>query len=155
MCSVFIAFLLVGWGGVKHTVYTITLVVFWADWTLIHRASLFRLTTDDGLYPRNAFCVFRMNTCSGYLPTKRGKKLEGACANTAKSFRAEYQSLHLRELSKFPTDEGRWSHRRTKWRNHYVFVRLSTGAPSPFSIVCMWFIRTVIYYLKLYTFYCA
>lgn len=147
----------------NFTVYMVTLTVFCSDLILIQGASCLdwqqmtkyiSIRHETLIRSTHFACSVWIRVVDTYL-LKRDKKLKGACTVTEKSFRAEYQSLHLHELLKFPTDEGSWSHRRTKWRNHYVFVRLSVGAPSPFSIVCMWFIRTVIYYLRLYTFYCV
>lgn len=134
----------------SFTVHIVTLTVFCSDLTLIQGASCLdwqqmtkyiSIRHETLIRPTHfarSVWIRVVDTCL----LKWGKKLKGTCTDTEKSFRAEYQSLHLHELSKFPTDEGRRSHRRTKWRNHYVFVRLSVGAPSPFSIVCMWFIRS-------------
>jgi len=128
---------------VKHSLYMLTLTVSCTDWTLILRVSMFRLTSDDKVYPSLGH-----NVCNVYFTFSVwirvvGREREGKCVDTAKSFIAEYQSLHtFTKFSKFPTDDGRWSHRRTKWRNRYVFVRLTVGARSLLSIVrIIWFIR--------------
>jgi len=147
----------------SFTVYMVTLTVFYSDLTLIQGASCLNwqqmtkcISIRHVTLIRSTHFAFSVwiRVVDTYL-LKRSKKLKGACTDTEKLFRTENQSLHLHELLKFPTVKGRWSHRRMKRCNHYIFVRLSVGVPSPFSIVCMWFIHTVIYYLRLYTFYCV
>lgn len=84
----------------KHSLYMLTLKVFRTVWTLILRVSMFRLTSDDkvykslGLNPCNVyftFCVW-IRVVGTFLH-QRGEEREGTCVDTAKSFRAEYQSL--------------------------------------------------------------